>query len=87
MYKQAEQIKAMRQGKDLTGAVAMDDPQRMRPGAGKATQSTDLIVSGSSRSSRCRGIGRTNAVTVACAVVNEREGLYSVLCAVECRHQ
>jgi hypothetical protein len=87
MYKQAEQVKALRQGKNLAGAVAMDDPQRMRPGAGKATQSTDLIVSGNSRSSRCRGVGCTNAVIVACAVVIAREGLYSVLCAAECRHQ
>jgi hypothetical protein len=52
MFKQQEQLKAMQQGKNLAGAVAMDKAARDRPNAGHATKAMDLIVSGISTSSR-----------------------------------
>jgi hypothetical protein len=44
MYKKQMQFKAMQQGKDLTGAVALEGA-RPSATAGMATQATDLIVS------------------------------------------
>lgn len=44
MYKKHLQMKAMHQGKDLAGAVALEGA-RPNATAGMATQATDLIVS------------------------------------------